>query len=130
MIAETLLNWDKTELAEVLASEYAEPDDLIEAFPAIAKAGTMEEDLLEEFIERNWKIILSIFNVDALLKWVEDKELKERWEQMHSLNIEIEHEYDEYVNEEFCKSVLYSAMLFNDTEPENLGVLIKRSIKS
>ena len=42
MIAETLLNWDKTELAEVLASNYAEPDDLIEAFPAIARAGTME----------------------------------------------------------------------------------------
>ena len=130
MKAETLLNWDKTELAEVLASNYAEPDDLIEAFPTIAKAGSMEEDILEEFIERNWIIILGIFNVDALLKWVEDKELKEKWEQMHSINVEIEHEYDEYVNEGFCNSVLYSAMLFKDMEPENLGVLITRSRKS
>lgn len=33
MIADTLLNWDKTELANILADKLADADDLIEAFP-------------------------------------------------------------------------------------------------
>ena len=47
MIADTLLNWDKTELANILADKMADAEDLVEAFPSIEKASTIEEDILD-----------------------------------------------------------------------------------
>ena len=106
MIADTLLNWDKTELANILADKMADAEDLIEAFPAIEKASTIEESILEDFIQSNWKVILSGFDADELLEWIEQKDYEEEWERWRNECIEEDHEYAEYMNEEYCWALI------------------------
>ena len=99
MIADTLLNWDKTELANILADKMADADDLVEAFPSIEKASTIEEDILEDFIQSNWKLILSGFDVEELNEWIEEKDYEEEWERWKNECIEEDQEYAEYTKE-------------------------------
>lgn len=106
MIADTLLNWDKTELANILADKLADADDLVEAFPAIEKASNIEEGILEDFIQSNWKLILSGFDVDELLEWIEEKDYEEEWERWKNECIEEDQEYAEYKNDEYWWSFL------------------------
>ena len=106
MIADTLLNWDKTELANILADKMADADDLVEAFPSIEKASTIEEDILEDFIQSNWKLILSGFDVEELNEWIEEKDYEAEWEQWENECIERDHEYTEYKNDEYWWSYL------------------------
>lgn len=106
MIADTLLNWDKIELANILADKLADADDLVEAFPAIEKASNMEESILEDFIQSNWKLILSGFDVDELLEWIEEKDYEEEWERWKNECIEDDYEYAEYRNEEYCWALI------------------------
>ena len=73
MIADTLLNWEKAELANILADKMADAEDLVEAFPAIEKASFIEESILEDFIQINWKLILTGFDADELLEWIEER---------------------------------------------------------
>lgn len=42
MKAETLMVWDRLELARVMATQLADPEYLLEAFPVIAEAGDSE----------------------------------------------------------------------------------------
>ena len=106
MIADTLLTWDKTELANILADKMADADDLVEAFPSIEKASTIEEVILEDFIQSNWKLILSGFDVEELNEWIEVKEYEEEWERWKSECIEEDYEYAEYKNEEYCWTLI------------------------
>ena len=106
MIADTLLNWDKTELANILADKLADADDLVEAFPSIEKASTIEEDILEDFIQSNWKLILSSFDVEELNEWIEDKDYEEEWERWKNECIEEDQEYAEYKDDEYWWSFL------------------------
>ncbi|MBO5596273.1 MAG: hypothetical protein J5917_05815 [Bacteroidales bacterium] len=106
MIADTLMNWDKTELANILADKMADADDLVEAFPAIEKASNIEESILEDFIQSNWKLILSGFDVDELLEWIEEKDYEEKWERWKNECIEEDYEYAEYRNEEYCWALI------------------------
>ena len=106
MIADTLLNWDKTELANILADKMADADDLVEAIPAIEKASNIEESILEDFIQSNWKLILSGFDVDELLEWIEEKDYEEEWERWKNECIEDDYEYAEYKNEEYCWALI------------------------
>lgn len=106
MIADTLLNWDKTELANILADKMADAEDLVEAFPSIEKASTIEEDILEDFIQSNWKLILSSFDVEELNEWIEDKDYEEEWERWKNECIEEDQEYAEYKNDEYWWSYL------------------------
>jgi hypothetical protein len=106
MMADTLLNWDKTELANILADKMADAEDLVEAFPSIEKASTIEEDILEDFIQSNWKLILSGFDVDELLEWIEEKDFEEEWERWRNECIEEDCEYAEYKNEEYCRALI------------------------
>ena len=106
MIADTLLNWDKTELANILADKMADADDLVEAFPSIEKASTIEEDILEDFIQSNWKLILSGFDVEELNEWIEEKDYEEEWERWKNECIEEDQEYAEYMNDEYWWSFL------------------------
>lgn len=101
MIADTLLNWDKTELANILADTMADAEDLIEAFPAIEKASFVEESILEDFIQNNWKLILSGFDVEELNEWIEEKDYEEEWERWKNECIEEDYEYADYKNEEY-----------------------------
>ena len=102
MIADTLLNWDKAELATILAERLADAEDLIEAFPSIDKPCGMEEEILPDFIEQNWKMILHDFDVQELEEWIAEKEYEESWENWKNECIEEEHEYYEYKMEEYC----------------------------
>lgn len=106
MIADTLLNWDKTELANILADKLADADDLVEAFPSIEKASTIEEDILEDFIQSNWKLILSSFDVEELNEWIEEKDYEEEWERWKNECIEEDQEYAEYKDDEYWWSFL------------------------
>ena len=74
MKADLLLNWDKIELANFLAEKEADAEDLIEALPEIRKAGPMEESVLDDFIQANWKLILSCVEIEDLVEWVEEKD--------------------------------------------------------
>ena len=106
MIADTLLNWYKTELANILADKLADADDLVEAFPSIEKASTIEEDILEDFIQSNWKLILSSFDVEELNEWIEEKDYEEEWERWKNECIEEDQEYAEYKDDEYWWSFL------------------------
>lgn len=116
MIADTLLNWDKTELANILADKLADADDLVEAFPSIEKASTIEEDILEDFIQSNWKLILSSFDVEELNAWIEEKDYEEEWERWKNECIEEDQEYAEYKNDEYWWSFLELMFSFRDMD--------------
>lgn len=102
MIADTLLNWDKAELAKILAERLADAEDLIEAFPTIVTPSGIEEDILPDFIDQNWKMILHDFDIQELEEWMAEKEYEESWENMKNDFAERDNEYTEYKMEEFC----------------------------
>ena len=77
-----------------------------EAFPAIEKASNIEESILEDFIQSNWKLILSGFDVDELLEWIDEKDFEEEWERWRNECIEEDYEYAEYKNEEYCWALI------------------------
>ena len=106
MIADTLLNWDKTELANILADIMADPEDLIEALPGIEMVGTLEESVLDDYIDSNWKLLLSCFEVDELTTWIEEKDYEAEWEQWENECVEREQEYAEAMDDEYYWSLL------------------------
>lgn len=102
MKADTLLTWDKAELASILAERLADAEVLVEAFPSIEKASGLEEGLLSDFIEQNWKMILHEYDIQELECWLEEKEYEEMWEAWQNECLEDDHEYGEYKMEEYC----------------------------
>ena len=112
MIADTLLNWDKAELASIIAERLADAEDLIEAFPSIEKPCGMEEEILPDFIEQNWKMILHDYDVQELEEWIADKEYEESWENWKNECAEQEHEYEEYKLDDYCWSVIELMLSF------------------
>ena len=119
MIADTLLNWDKAELANILANKVADADDLIEAIPSIEKPGAMEESVLDDYIQSNWKIILSCFDVEELTAWIDEKDYEAEWEQWKNECVEQEEEYAECMNDLYYMSIvelMYSFMTLDLVE--------------
>ncbi len=116
MIADTLLNWEKAELSGILAEYLADAEDLIEAFPSIETPGEMEAEMLPDFIEQNWKIILHDFDIQELEEWIAKKEYEESWENWQNECAEQEHEFEEYKLEEFCWEVIELMMCFRDMD--------------
>ena len=112
MIADTLLNWDKAELACIIAERLADAEDLIEAFPSIEKPCGMEEEILPDFIEQNWKMILHDYDVQELEEWIADKEYEESWENWKNECAEQEHEYEEYKLDDYCWSIIELMLSF------------------
>ena len=106
MIADSLLTWDKTELANILADKMADADDLIEALPGIETAGALEESILDDFIQSDWKAVLSVFDVEELNEWIEEKDYEAEWEQWRNECIEEDQEYAECKNDEYWWSFL------------------------
>lgn len=116
MIADTLLNWDKTELANILADTMVDAEDLIEAFPAIEKASFVEESILEDFIQSNWKHILSSFEVEELNEWIEEKDYEAEWEQWKNECVERDHEYAEAMENQYFLSFLELMFCFRNPD--------------
>lgn len=106
MIADTLLTWDRTELANILADKVADAEDLIEALPGIETAGALEESILDDYIESEWKAVLSVFDVEELNGWIEEKDYEAEWEQWKNECIEEEQEYTEYMNDEYYWAII------------------------
>ncbi len=112
MIADTLLNWDKAELAVILAERLADAEDLMEAFPSIEKPCVMEEEILPDFIEQNWKMILHDYDIQELEGWIAEKEYEESWENWKNDCAEQDYEYEEYKLDEYCWSIIEIALNF------------------
>ena len=104
MIADKLFIWDKLELANILADQYSDVEDLLEAMPDISNFESLGEDLINDFIEQNWITILGQFDCDELLDWLEEKEDEEALENWHESitneQIEREIEYNEMLEAE------------------------------
>lgn len=118
MKAETLMVWDRLELARVLANQLADPEDLLEAFPFIAEAGALEESLLPEFIEQNWRMILHDFDRREVEAWLEEKETDESYEQWENAWLEYNHDYAEYMDEEYCAALLELVNRFKNMDSD------------
>ena len=112
MIADTLFNWDKAELANILAESLVDAEDLIETFPSIEKACGIEEEILPDFIEQNWKMILHDYDIAELEAWIAEKEYEESWENWKNECAEQDQEYEEYKLEEYCWSIIEIALCF------------------
>lgn len=126
MIADTLLNWDKAELANILADKVADADDLIEAIPSIEKPGAMEESVLDDYIQSNWRLILSCFDVEELNEWIEELEYEAEWEQWKNECVEQEEEYAEYMNDLYYMSIVELMFSFRNLDlAERWGYMSK-----
>ena len=126
MIADTLLNWDRAELANILAEREADAEDLIEALPEIEKVGALEEGVLDDYIQSNWKLILSCFDIDELQEWIEEKDEEEEWENWKNECVEEDHEYTEYKNDEYFWSFLEFMFKFRSLDlAERWGYMSK-----
>lgn len=101
MKAYELTSWDKCELANNLAEQFADAEDLLEAFPGIERISSIEEELMTEYIAQNWKDILPRIDEEELFWWLEDKNAIERQNQWKDEQIEEEVELQEYYEEEY-----------------------------
>ena len=101
MKAYELTCWDKCELANNLAEQFADAEDLLEAFPGIERISSIEEELMTEYIAQNWKDILPRIDEEELFWWLEDKNAIERQNQWKDEQIEEEVELQEYYEEEY-----------------------------
>ena len=92
MKADELMNWEKADLAKLLADKYLDAEDLLEAMPDLADVESFEAGLLDDYIELNWEVILRKFDIDELDFWLEEREDDEALEQWYELiaNAEIE----------------------------------------
>ena len=82
MIADTLLQWDKADLAAELARRFLDADELLEVFPSLDEVGPFEEELLAEFVEGNWRVILQCVDPEDICVWLrsaEEAAAQERW---------------------------------------------------
>jgi len=104
MIADDLFIWDKLELANILADQYSDAEDLLEAMPDISNFESFGECLINDYIEQNWITVLGLFDCDDLLDWLEEKEEEEALENWHESitneQIEREIEYNEMLETE------------------------------
>ena len=106
--------WDRAELARMLAEREADAEDLVEAFPAIRTAATMEAEMLPEYIEQNWRQILHDYDIRDLDWWMEEKREDERWNRWYDEILEEENAYAEYRNDEYERAILDLMLSFRD----------------
>ena len=99
MKVDLLLNWDKIDLANILAENEADAEDLVEALPEIRKAGPMEESVLDDYIQANWKFFLSCIEIEDLVEWIKEKDEEAEWEEWKDECAEQDHDYTEYMND-------------------------------
>ena len=126
MKADEMMIWHRAEFARFLAELHADADDLIEAFPAIAKPGLLEEDLAYYFIEQNWQTILRVFDPEELEARAETMDILESEEEWHEECLAYDYEYSVRMDEEFCATIIEMVLPFQDLDPaERRGFLSK-----
>lgn len=113
MIADNLSNWDALDLARILACKFIDTDDLAEAIPSVEKVDSFDWNMLQEFIENDWCLILAHYDIDDLNDWLEEKEYEEEWERWRDEIAENEYEYIDWRLDEYCWEVIEMADAFH-----------------
>ena len=113
MIADNLSNWDALDLARILACKFIDTDDLAEAIPSVEKVDSFDWNMLQEFIENDWCLILAHYDIDDLNDWLEEKEYEEEWERWRDEIAENEYEYIDWRLDEYCWKVIEMADSFH-----------------
>ena len=116
MKADDLFSWDRAELARILAEEFCDAEDLVEAIPSAARVGQFEEELLPEYIESNWMLILPSFDVEDLNEWLEEKDAEKQWEDWKNEVKMAEEEYNEQLEEDYYWQIVYLAEMLQTTD--------------
>ena len=109
MKADKLTSWDSLELARILASEYAEAEDLAEAFPSINKVENFDFNSIPEFVQKHWRFFLASFDFLDLVGWRSEKDQEDKRDEIAM------DEYDDYCDEwleELCIKILEISSYF------------------
>lgn len=116
MKADNLFSWDRAELAIILAEKFCDAEDLVEAVPSAAKVGQFEEELLPEYIESNWMLILQCLDADELNEWLHEKDAEKEWENWKDeVEMSLE-EYHEQLEEEYYWQIICLSEMFQATD--------------
>ena len=117
MKAEQLTIWDAEDLARILADKFMDTEDMLSAFPSIDRIDSFDNAILPDFIEKNWWYLLSLFEIEDIENWLEEKEYEEEWERWREEEAEYEFEYAEWRRQEYCWRIIEIADMFRNEEP-------------
>ena len=130
MKADNLFSWDRAELARILADNLFDAEDLVEAIPSAAKVGQFEEDLLPEYIESNWMMILHNFDLYELNEWLQEKDYEKQWENWRE---EVDMgwaEYHEQLEEDYFRQIIFLADMFRTMDLAGMRGYPPKQVKS
>lgn len=130
MKADNLFSWDRAELARILADNLCDAEDLVEAIPSAAKVGQFEEDLLPEYIESNWMMILHNFNLYELNEWLQEKDYEKQWENWRE-EVDMDWaEYHEQLEEDYFRQIIFLADMFRTMDLAGMRGYPPKQVKS
>ncbi len=130
MKADDLFSWDRAELARILAEEFCDAEDLVEAIPSAARVGQFEEELLPEYIESNWMLILPCFDVEDLNEWLEEKDAEKQWENWRE-EVDMDWaEYHEQLEEDYFRQIIFLADMFRTMDLAGMHGYPPKQVKS
>ncbi|MBR6001762.1 MAG: hypothetical protein IK045_02750 [Bacteroidales bacterium] len=121
MKADNLLNWDKAELAGVLAETLCDADDLLEAIPSLDTLDGRERSRLDDYIDSHWVEILSSYNLRELDWWLENKNEEEEYNRWCA-EIDIE-ELEYYEELDLQEAWKYAALMFSFRTNDFAGII-------
>ena len=130
MKADNLFSWDRAELARILADNLFDAEDLVEAIPSAAKVGQFEEDLLPEYIESNWMMILHNFDLYELNEWLQEKDYEKQWENWRE-EVDMDWaEYHEQLEEDYFRQIIFLADMFRTMDLAGMRGYPPKQVKS
>lgn len=130
MKADNLFSWDRAELARILADNLCDAEDLVEAIPSAAKVGQFEEDLLPEYIESNWMMILHNFDLFELNEWLQEKDYEKQWENWRE-EVDMDWaEYHEQLEEDYFRQIIFLADMFRTMDLAGMRGYPPKQVKS
>lgn len=130
MKADNLFSWDRAELARILADNLCDAEDLVEAIPSAAKVGQFEEDLLPEYIESNWMMILHNFDLYELNEWLQEKDYEKQWENWRE-EVDMDWaEYHEQLEEDYFRQIIFLADMFRTMDLAGMRGYPPKQVKS
>ncbi len=130
MKADNLFSWDRAELARILADNLCDAEDLVEAIPSAAKVGQFEEDLLPEYIESNWMMIIHNFDLYELNEWLQEKDYEKQWENWRE-EVDMDWaEYYEQLEEDYFRQIIFLADMFRTMDLAGMRGYPPKQVKS
>lgn len=130
MKADSLFSWDRAELARILAENLCDAEDLVEAIPSAVKVGQFEEELLPEYIESNWMLILQNFDQYELNEWLQEKDYEKQWENWWD-EVDMDcAEYHEQIEEDYFRQIIFFADMFRTMDLAGMHGHPPKEVKS